>query len=290
LNTLPCLSIVILSWNTRPLTLACLRALMRDASSRSREIIVIDNASADKLVRNDENRLYSAGNNQGAELATGEYLCLLNSDTEVVSGALDILVDFLEAHQDYGAVSPKLVSFDHSTQRACTRFPTMLDPLVDSTIFGKFWPGTYIHGRTRMHDFDHESSRDIDQPPGAVFMMRRSEYAVFHGLDPKLSLFYNDVDLCKRLWRKGRRIRYVAEARVYHHQGASTSRSDRVQSLWLENRQAFYAKHYGFVGSAWLRVVRWIWLSQVAGGVVLGPRKVNEKVKALRELSGKVWT
>ncbi|MDZ4773591.1 MAG: glycosyltransferase family 2 protein [Planctomycetota bacterium] len=297
MSTLPCLSIVILSWNTSALTLACLRALARDVPRRSRQIIVIDNASSDgsadaiesefsnvELVRNSENKLYSAGNNQGAERATGEYVCLLNSDTEVVPGALDILVDYLEVHGDYGAVSPKLMSFDHSVQRACTRFPGLIDPLVDSTLFGKVWPGTYIHGRTRMHDFDHESSRDIDQPPGAVFMMRRHEYWEFGGLDPRLSLFYNDVDLCKRLWRKNRRIRYIADARVYHHQGASTSRSDRVQSLWLANREAFYRKHYGIVGTAWLRVVRWLWIAQVSAGVVLGPRKVKDKVKALRDL------
>lgn len=298
----PKLSIVMLSWNTQPLTLAALRALERDRPRHAREIIVVDNASSDgsadaiaaqfpvvKLIRNAENELYAAGNNRGAAAATGEFLCLLNSDTEVVPGALDLLVDFLERHAEYGAVSPQLLSMDGSIQRACTRFPGLADALVDSTLFGKVWPGTWVHGRTRMHDFDHASSRDVDQPPGAVFLMRRAEYAEMGGLDPALSLFYNDVDLCQRLWKRGRRIHYLAEARVYHHQGASTSRSERVQTLWLSNRRGWYAKHYGLLGRVWLRLVHWLWLAQMAGGVVLGPRRVGEKVQALRELGTKVW-
>lgn len=302
MSSAPYLSIVMLSWNTRELTLAALRALERDPSTRTREVIVVDNASSDgsvdaiaaqfphvRLIRNDRNELYAEGNNQGARIATGEFLCLLNSDTEVVPGALEMLVEFLEKHPDYGAVSPQLRSFDGSIQRACTRFPGLFDPLVDSTLFGRFWPGTHVHGRTRMHDFDHAHSRDVDQPPGAVFLIRRAEYLALGGLDPDLSLFYNDVDLCKRLWKRGRRIHYLAEARVFHHQGASTSRSERVQSLWLQNRRAYYAKHYGLLGSGWLRIVHWLWLAQIACGVVLGPRALKEKARALRDLGGKVW-
>lgn len=302
MNATPELSIVVLSWNTRDLTLACLRALQRDTSRQSREIIVVDNGSSDGsadaiaadfpgviLIRNVENRLYAAGNNQGAERATGRYLCLLNSDTEVVPGALETLTRFLDERPEYGAASPKLLNFDHTVQRACTRFPGLVDALVDSTLFGKFWPGTWVHGRTRMHDFDHLSSRDVDQPPGAVFMIRREEYRSFGGLDPVLSLFYNDVDLCSRLWSQGRRIRYVAEAAVYHHSGASTKRSDRVNALWISNRRAYYVKHYGILGGVWLRIVLCLWALQVAAGITLGPRRIKDKGRALRELAPKLW-
>lgn len=303
MSAAPELSIVVLSWNTRELTLACLRALDRDSARTTREIIVVDNASDDGsadaierahprviVVRNAANRLYAAGNNQGVERATGRFVCLLNSDTEVVPGALDQLLEFLEQHGEYGAASPKLLNFDGSVQRACTRFPGLLDALVDSTHFGKIWPGTWIHGRTRMHDFDHLSSRDVSQPPGAVLMIRRDEYLSFGGLDEQLSLFYNDVDLCRSLWKQKRRIRYVAEAAVRHHQGASTRRSSRVNALWLANRHAYYTKHYGMLGSAWLHVVRGLWAAQVAAGIALGPKNLEQKRAAFgalrRELGG----
>src|SRR5262249_161093 len=135
---------------------ACLRALERDRTSLAREIIVVDNGSADgsadaiaaipgvALVRNAENRGYSAGNNQGARRATGRGVCLLNSDTEVRPGALDQLVEFLATHPRHGAVAPKLVDPDGSVQRACMRFPGLATALCFDSAIGRFPPGSWV--------------------------------------------------------------------------------------------------------------------------------------------------
>jgi len=263
----PGLSVVVLSWNTRELLGACLSALARDTAREPREILVVDNGSRDgsaemvardfptvRLLHNAENRLYAEGNNQGARAATGRYLCLLNSDTEVRPGALDRLVEFLETHPEYGAAAPKLVNADGSVQRACSRFPTLLDPLFDSTALGLVPPGSWLLWWIRMGDFDHEHSRDVPQPPGACFCMRRDEYVRMGGLDEQLSLFFNDVDLSKRLWRAGRAVHYLATAEVMHHRGASTKSFARMLVVWHKNRIAYYKKHYG----SW--VVLWLWL------------------------------
>ncbi|GAB4144203.1 MAG: glycosyltransferase family 2 protein [Planctomycetota bacterium] len=264
----PELSVVVLSWNTRDLTLACLRSLLAETPRRAREIIVVDNGSEDgtadeierrfpevRLIRNRENRLYSAGNNQGVAAATAPWVCLLNSDTEVRPGALDSLVDFLEEHPDYGAVSPRLVDPDGTVQRACQRFPTLASALCFDSWWGTFWPGSVVQDRYLMRDFDHESSRDVDQPPGACFVMRTAEYREMGGLDEEMELFYNDVDLCKRLWKKGRRIRYLAEAEVLHHRGASTRSFSKMLVIWHRNRVTYYRKHYGAWVTLYLRLV-----------------------------------
>lgn len=263
----PVLSVVVLSWNTKDLTLACLRALFAETPRHGREVIVVDNGSHDgsadaiaaafpqvRLLRNPDNRLYAAGNNQGAAVARGEYLCTLNSDTEVRPGALDHLVDFLRDHQDYGACAPKLVDPDGSVQRACQRFPTLGSALCFDSWWGTWWPGSAVQRRYLMHDFDHLASRDVDQPPGAVFVMRTAEWRAYGGLDEQLSLFYNDVDLSRRLWRDGRRIRYLADCEVMHHRGASTKNFARMLVLWHRNRLAYYGKHYGALGRFWIRV------------------------------------
>ncbi|MCA8943496.1 MAG: glycosyltransferase family 2 protein [Planctomycetes bacterium] len=269
--TAPVLSVVVLSWNTKELTLACLGALRADPTRQLREIIVIDNASHDGsadaiaeaypevvLVRNEENRGYSGGNNQGVRIAEGKFVCLLNSDTEVRPGALDQLVEFLEQHPGYGAVGPRLVSPDGSIQTACMRFPGLLTAIVFDTIWGKFPPGKWIQDRYFMRGFDHRSSRDVDQPPGACLVMHRAEYEQVGGLDEELWLFFNDVDLCRRLWRSGRRIRYFAEAEVMHHEGASTKSFAAFVTMWHRNRMAYYRKHYGDWVLPLLRlVVRW---------------------------------
>jgi GT2 family glycosyltransferase len=127
----PELSVVVLSWNTQDLLRACLQALANDPPAQAREILVVDNGSSDgsadmvarefptvMLLRNTENLGYAEGNNVGARAATGKFLCLLNSDTEVRPGALDRLLEFLQSHADYAAVGPKLLNVDGSVQRA----------------------------------------------------------------------------------------------------------------------------------------------------------------------------
>ena len=297
--TSPELSIVVLSWNTRELTKRCLHSLRSDGTALTREVIVVDNGSRDGsadmverdfpeviLIRNTENRLYAAGNNQGAWRATGEWLCLLNSDTEVKPGALDRCVEFLREHSDYGIVAPQLLNFDGTPQRAVMRFPTLLTPLLDSTRLGTFFPGKQLADRQRMSDFDHAHSLDVDQPPAAVWVLSRKEYGELNGLDETLSLFFNDVDFCMRLRQRGRRIRFLAEAGVFHHQGASTrSLADRNRnSLWYRNRQTFYTKHWGRIGRGWLRFVLRLWALQVSAGTRLGPRTKEQKRVALAEL------
>ncbi|HEX5052805.1 MAG TPA: glycosyltransferase family 2 protein [Planctomycetota bacterium] len=263
----PVLSVVVLSWNTKDLTLACLRALFAETPRHAREVVVVDNGSQDgsagaiaaqfpqvRLLRNPDNRLYAAGNNQGVLAATGEFVCTLNSDTEVRPGALDALVDFLRANPGHGAVAPRLVDPDGSVQRACQRFPTLFTALCFDSWWGTFWPGSRAEARYLMRDFDHVHSLDVDQPPGACFVMRRAEWHEFGGLDERLALFYNDVDLCRRLRAKGRRIRYLAEAEVLHHRGASTKNFASMLVVWHKNRLAYYRKHYGALGGAWVRV------------------------------------
>ena len=295
----PGLSVVVLSWNTRELLGACLSALARDTAREPREILVVDNGSRDgsaemvardfptvRLLHNAENRLYAEGNNQGARAATGRYLCLLNSDTEVRPGALDRLVEFLETHPEYGAAAPKLVNADGSVQRACSRFPTLLDPLFDSTALGLVPPGSWLLWWIRMGDFDHEHSRDVPQPPGACFVMRRDEYLALGGLDPAMSLFFNDVDLCRMLSRERRRIRYLSEAEVLHHGGASTQAYERRNRnlVWTQNRAAYYRKHYGRIGERWFRAIVGLWGLEFALRIRLGPRTAEAKRAALADL------
>ncbi len=143
-----------------------------------------------------------------------------------------------------------------------------------------------------MRDFDHLTSRDVDQPPGAVFMMARAEYDAMCGLDEILSLFYNDVDLSKRLWAKGRKIRYLAEVNVMHHLGASTSKNANFLVSWHRNRRSYYRKHHTWFGGPWIRMVSWLryyeeWLK-------IGRRAENsEQRKAerdhLRAAAKQVW-
>lgn len=295
----PPVSIVVLSWNTKELLAKCLQALRRDPDLRSWEILVVDNASEDgsadmtaqqfpwaKLVRNSENLLYSEGNNIGARAAEGEYLCLLNSDTEVLPGALPMLVRYLAANEDCAVVSPQLLWPDGRIQTACSKICRLKDALAGLPILRRSRWARRARARYTMTDFDHATDMDVEQPPGACMLMRRDEYLAMGGLDPRLSLYFNDVDFCRRLLQNGRRIHYLASAKVYHHHGASTKK--RVEEfghpLWHRNRISYFRK-WGGIPSAMVAVACFSAEAiDIGCRILLRPREWAEKPKTLAAL------
>lgn len=269
----PLLSIVVLSWNTSDLLAACLASLRAVRSEVDFEVIVVDNDSSDDsadrvarefpemtLVRNARNDGYAIGNNIGAGHARGEYVLLLNSDTEVGPGALSTLVGFLVTHPEHGACAPRLDYPDGTPQLSCKTFPTLMTAVFFDTAFDRWFPDNRTLARYFMRDFDHTTSRDVDQPPGAAFLVRRPLWEALGGFDPELWLFFNDVDLCRRIHercdrRLGWRVAYVAEARILHHEGASTSQFPEFGGIWHRNRMAYYRKAFGARGALLARLM-----------------------------------
>lgn len=231
----PRLSIVVLSWNTRELLDACLSSLQAAGGLAWEDVIVVDNASADgsadlvaerfptvRLVANGQNDGYAIGNNIGAARARGQYLLLLNSDTEVGPGVLESLVGFLDDHPRHGACAPRLVHANGQVQLSCKAFPGLATAVFFDTCFGRWWQRNREIPRYFMSEFDHLTSRDVDQPPGAALLVRRDLWNLLGGFDPELWLFFNDVDLCRRMAELGWRVAYRAELPILHHEGCST--------------------------------------------------------------------
>ena len=292
----PVVSVLLLSWNTAELTTRALDALAADRGTHSREVLVLDNASEDdslaRLRERDDivleesatNSGYACGNNLIAATARGKYICLLGSDTRVEAGAIDRLIDFLEARPEYGAAAPQLRSPDGSVQRACMRWPTRSVACVYDMSW-RTWPllrGIDDHYFYR--DFDHESDRDVEQPPATCLLLSKALWDELGGFDERLWLFFNDVDLCRRIHARGKKIRFVSSARVAHELGASTAGfAGRVQR-WARDRIAYYSKHYGWSGRCLVRTM--IRLRAWQEWWALGRRHENpeERRAARREL------
>ena len=266
----PVLSVVIPSWNTRELTRVCLEFLDR-AEKPSCEVIIVENGSEDgslemiqkgwpqhRLVVNEENQGFAKGSNQGLALARGRYVFLLNTDTELFPDALRLMIDFLEQHPEYGAVAPKLVHPDGRVQATVHSFPTLRTALWFATPLERWFPNSKELRRYFLRDWDQETTRDIDQPPAAALLLRKQVLDQVGLFDESLWLFYNDTDLSLRMAKAGWKTRYLAEARVVHHVGASTSKFARFIPVWNSNRLTFYRKHFGWRGNAVIKAcVSW---------------------------------
>ncbi len=258
-------AVVVPAWNTSELLAKCLGALGR--SSIAAEIVVVDNASDDgsadmvardfpeiKLIRNPRNEGFARACNQGSAATRAPLVLFLNSDTQVEPEVLAQLAEFLERNEDYAAAAPRLLNFDGSTQRACMDFPRLATALWFGTPFERWFPGSRELRRYFARDFDYGQDGDVLQPPAAALMLRRSVLDSLGGFDERMWLFFNDVDLSRRLWDCGERTRYLHGASVLHVGGASTAKFSSFVERWHYDRLAYYRKHHGWLAGPWVKL------------------------------------
>jgi len=265
------LSILIVNWNTRDLLRACLLSLRDACNGLEHEVIVVDNASGDgsaamvradfaevHLVENRDNTGFAAANNQAYALASGDYIWLLNPDTEVLADAPQRLLNFLQeavpsrggpeySGPPVGAVASALIDIHtRQPQRSCRTFPTPAALWTEASGLARFFPRSRRYGFYRMGWWNYRDARMVEQPMASSFLVRRRAIEAAGGLfDEQFPIFFNDVDLCRRIYDAGWSIWYYPCAHVLHHGGASTRqvRPEMIAASHL-GLLRYYKKHY----------------------------------------------
>ncbi|MDQ3813864.1 MAG: glycosyltransferase family 2 protein [Armatimonadota bacterium] len=254
------ISVLIVNWNTRDYLRACLFSLRPACAGLEQEIIVVDNDSHDgsaamvraefpevRLLANSHNAGYAAGNNQAYAVAHGEYLWLLNPDTEILDDAPRRLLNFLLADEKRGAVASALIDARTGRiQRSCRTFPTPAALWAEASGLARRFPRSRRFGFYRMGWWRYHDAGEIEQPMASSLLLRRTAIEDAGGLfDEQFPIFFNDVDLCWRLKAAGWQIWYLPEARVLHHGGASTSQlKPEMIAASHQALRRFYEKHY----------------------------------------------
>jgi GT2 family glycosyltransferase len=201
------------------------------------EVLVVDNNSRDgspdmverefpwvRLFRMDRNLGFTGGHNFALGHIRGQHAFLLNSDTIVHPGALEELVEFLEADPQRGIVAPKLLNPDGSLQYSARRFPNPVAAMFRNTFLGRLFPKNRYTRDYLMQDWDHSSSREVDWVSGAAFLVRDEVMAKVGLFDPAYFMYCEDVDWCWRTWKHGYKVVYDPKAVVTHAIGRSTDR------------------------------------------------------------------
>lgn len=238
------LSIIVVNYNTKDKTLACLASLAKaDFSGMSKEIILVDNNSAETIeleakgaitglvfVKNPSNVGMGAGNNVGIRRASGRYVLVLNPDTEVEPSAIRAMVAYLQEHADTGLVGPKLIYPDGTPQESCYRYPNLVLPLVRRTFLGSFakdYLDYYL-----LKNLDLTKPQAVDWIMGSCLLIRREVLDRVGLFDERFFMYFEDTDLCRRINNAGFKVVYLPSALVIHHHGRASAKKHWFLALF----------------------------------------------------------
>lgn len=254
----PDLSICIIAWNVREVLRDCLSSIRQTAPELDYEILVVDNSSRDGtgemveaefpeaiLIRDTTNRGFAAGCNRAIRAGRGRYLLLLNPDTLVTAGALEEMVRFLDRRPEAGGAGPKLLNPDGSRQPSVRGFPTFASAFGRFTILGKLGFFRRAGSDYLQAGFDGGRPAVVDQPMGAALFLRREALDEVGLLDEGFFLYFEEVDLCRRLTRAGRPLWYNPAAEIVHRGGESTGQEEgRALLHFFQSQFRYFEKVY----------------------------------------------
>lgn len=239
----PLVSIIVLTYNNLDLTKACLESLEKNTTYANYEIIIVDNASTDgtqtflkqhysqhTVILNTENKGFSGGNNIGLKAAQGEYLVILNNDTQLTPGWLSTLVQHLQRNPDIGLIGPTTNNIGNQA-KITTYYKNTVQMLSEAYKISLENMGGLIPLKTL-----------------AFFcvMMPRKVLEKVGLLDEQFGIgFFEDDDYCRRVEQAGYKIICAKDVFVHHHLSASFNK------LNGEIRRALFNKNKGLYEKKW---------------------------------------
>jgi len=255
-------SVIIVNLNTRDLLGESIRSVID--TKVSIEIIVTDNGSTDgslemvqnefpivKLIKNKLNEKFAKPNNDAMRIASGKYYLLLNSDASLGPGALQELFNYMEHNPRTGIVGPQLLNPDGSIQPSCRGFISPWTHLCDMLCLDRLFHFSRFFASAEMTFFDHKSEQVVDHVMAAVVLVRAEAVRKVGMFDERLSIYYNDLDLSRRMKDSGWNVVFNPRAQAVHHSGKTAAPLIRSREFFEEQYQNvfyYFRKHYGPVG------------------------------------------
>jgi GT2 family glycosyltransferase len=262
-------SIIIPNWNGGKMLVDCIDSILANTSSVDYELILVDNGSDDgsaaiveKYTRahshvhgiyNHTNLCFSRACNQGYAVSSGRYVIIGNNDILLRENVVRRLCEFADANPAAGVVSPRFIGPDGVLQRLCRRFPRAwyilatyhpLGRAIDKLLLAGVLRRRYLYADRSFHKVEL-----IDQAGASFSLFRCTTIDAAGGLfQEQFSLFFNDVDLCKRIRRQGYLIYMLPECEVMHKGSvASHQLDDRIyMDLFFEGMWSYFRQYHSF--------------------------------------------
>ena len=254
----PELTVIIISYNTRELTLAALRTLYETTKKTTFHTVVYDNDSKDgspeaiaaefpqvELIASKDNLGFARANNVVAAEAKTEWLLLLNPDTECHEGAVDNLLAFAKAHPDAGITGGRTVFRDGSLNAgSCFKRITLWSIFCASVGLTAAFPKSERFNPEMMPDWKRDSVREVDVVVGCFLMIRRALWNQLGGFDLRYYMYGEEADLCLRARKEGYRPMITPDAEIMHIVGAASTSLARKRIPLTKARITLMRDHW----------------------------------------------
>ncbi|MGB3244717.1 MAG: glycosyltransferase family 2 protein [Sulfitobacter sp.] len=253
----PVVSVVVISYNTREMTLDCLRSIAAETRT-PHEVILLDNASTDgsaeavaaqfpdiRLMAEIQNHGFAQGNNIAIAYARGEYVLLLNPDTIVLDGAIDRLIAFAQSRPEAGIWGGRTLYGDRSLNpTSCYRRMSLWSVTSQALGLSSLFRKNPVFNPEGYGGWNRDSEREVDVVTGCFLLIQRTFWESLGGFDPAFVMYGEETDLCLRARTLGARPRITPEATIVHYAGASEKvRSDKMVRL-LRAKVLLIKRHF----------------------------------------------
>ncbi len=246
-DNLPLVSIVTLTWNTTDITCDFLRSINEHCTYNNLEIIIVDNGSKDdptgvfksirpdvKVILNGKNLGFTGGNNVGIKAATGDYLFIVNNDTEFTPGLIEGLLEIFNKYPDAGIVSPKFHYFFHKGTLEYAGYNTV----------NIFTGRNAMVGCKEKDEGQYNEIRETNYAHGGGMMVPRKVIEEVGGLPEEFFIYYEEFDWCEQIKRKGYKVYYQPNSLIYHKESMTTGKASPFKTFYhTKNRILFMRRN-----------------------------------------------
>lgn len=275
----PTISIIVVSFNTREMTLACLGSIVKQGGAHTYEVIVVDNASTDgsaaaiqaaygddarfQLNLGSDNLGFAAANNLAVKDARGTFVLLLNPDTVVLDHALDQLVDFALERPKNKIWGGRTVFGDGSLNpTSCWGRMTLWSVFSRQSGLRNLLAGSRLFDARAMASWKRDSVREVAIVTGCLFLIERSFWNELNGFDPAFFMYGEESDLCIRATALGARPIITPDATIVHYGAASDTVKEDKHVRLFSAELMLYARHFSRLSSS---TARWLMLAGTWG-------------------------
>ncbi|ABN62367.1 glycosyltransferase family 2 protein [Shewanella baltica] len=296
-------SVILVSYNTRELTLNAIKSIHEKTKNILYEIILVDNDSCDNTleqvekefqdvicIRNDKNYGFGYANNIGAKKAKGEYIFLLNTDTVLINNAIKILSDYLDTY----AVKDNIVAVCGNLYDQCNNPTTSYSKLFPSialeinTLFFNFMH--HLKSKNFHFNFSNKPIQFKGSLSGADSMLVKRHFDSVNGFDQDFFLYYEETDLFYRLIAKGLLVASVPQAKIVHLEGASEQLKEKTLIRSFTSKYLYLKKHKpNYIHAFYHYIYQATLFSRIILFRVLGNNEKLQYWKLLEKIENQVY-